>query len=265
MGENGPAAAHDSCMRCASRQPHARLPVADRWHVRKPAHSSARALINVAIIEDNRLVREGLTAKVNEQNDFEVCYAAAIGDIERIRGTASQVLLLDVGLEGEDSLNLAERIRSEVPHVRVIVMDLLPVHEDLVEFVTAGVSGFILKDATLDDLVGTIRAVAAGNTILPPEMTATLFSQIVEEAVMRGGADFMEATDLTAREKKVVSLIGDGLSNKAIAMHLDISPHTVKSHVRNVMDKLALHSRLQIASYLHKTSDDTDEVQRALP
>jgi DNA-binding NarL/FixJ family response regulator len=167
------------------------------------------------------------------------------------------VLLLDVGLEGEDSLQLAERIRVELPATRVIVMDLLPVHDDIGEFVTAGVAGFILKDATLADLLRTIRSVAGGNTILPPEMTKTLFSQIVEEAVERGLPSVSEATDLTPREQKVISLIGDGLSNKAIARMLDISPHTVKSHVRNVMDKLALHSRLQIAAYLRRTETDT--------
>lgn len=220
---------------------------------------SAPGVINVAIVEDNRLVREGLAVKLNEQPDFTVCYAAASGDMESLRQTSSQVLLLDVGLEGEDSLELAERVRAELPAVRVIVMDLLPVHEDLVEYVTVGVSGFILKDATLDDLVSTIRSVAGGRIILPPEMTSTLFSQIVEEAVVRGLEGVMEATDLTPREKKVVGLIGEGLSNKAIARHLDISPHTVKSHVRNVMDKLALHSRLQIASYLHNAAGTAQE------
>jgi two-component system, NarL family, nitrate/nitrite response regulator NarL len=215
-------------------------------------------MIRVAIVEDNRLVREGLTLKLTEQPDITVCHAAANADMEGLREASCHVLLLDVGLEGEDSLNLAERVRTELPVVRVIIMDLLPVHEDLVEFVTAGVAGFIVKDATLDDLVGTIRSVAGGNIILPPEMTSTLFSQIVEEAMVRGLEGVAEATDLTPRERKVVSLIGDGLSNKAIARQLDISPHTVKSHVRNVMDKLALHSRLQIASYLHKASDDPD-------
>jgi DNA-binding NarL/FixJ family response regulator len=215
-------------------------------------------MINVAIIEDNRLVRDGLTSKLNEQPDFTVSYSAADGNVEALRGASSQVLLLDVGLEGEDSLKLAERLRTELPGVRVIAMDLLPVHEDLVEYVSAGVSGFILKDATLADLLNTIRAVASGETILPPEMTSTLFSQIVEEAVLRGLGGVSEATDLTAREQKVVSLIGQGLTNKAIAKRLDISPHTVKSHVRNVMDKLALHSRLQIAAYLHKTSEDAE-------
>ena len=215
-------------------------------------------MIRIAIVEDNRLVREGLTLKLNEQPDFTVSHAAADGDMERLRGASPQILLLDVGLEGEDSLQLAERVRTELPSVRVIIMDLLPVHEDLVEYITAGVSGFILKDATLQDLVETIRSVAAGAVILPPEMTSSLFSQIVEEAVVRGLEGIEEATDLTARERNVVALIGDGLNNKAIARHLGISPHTVKSHVRNVMDKLALHSRLQIASYLHKSPDDIE-------
>jgi two-component system, NarL family, nitrate/nitrite response regulator NarL len=215
-------------------------------------------MTRVAIVEDNRLVREGLTLKLNEQSGIKVCLAAAAADMDGLRQTSADVLLLDVGLEGEDSLHLAERVRSELPAVRVVIMDLLPMHEDLVEYVAAGVSGFVLKDATLDDMVETIRSVAEGRTILPPEMASTLFSQIVEEAVVRGLEGIAEATDLTARERKVVSLIGDGLSNKAIARQLDISPHTVKSHVRNVMDKLALHSRLQIASYLHKTSEDPD-------
>jgi DNA-binding NarL/FixJ family response regulator len=219
----------------------------------------SRSTINVAIIEDNRLVRDGLTLKLNEQVDFNVCYSAADGSMEGLRKSASQVLLLDVGLEGEDSLQLAERVRDELPGVRVIVMDLLPVHEDLVEFVATGVAGFILKDATLEDLLVTIRSVADGETILPPAMTSTLFSQIVEEAVLRGEAGVSEATDLTPRERKVVGLIGDGLSNKAIARDLGISPHTVKSHVRNVMDKLALHSRLQIAAYLHNPGDEPEE------
>jgi two-component system, NarL family, nitrate/nitrite response regulator NarL len=210
-------------------------------------------MIRIAIVEDNRLVRDGLTLKLNEQADFTVAYAAAAGNLDVLSDAACHVLLLDIGLEGEDSLQLAKRIRVDLPATRVIVMDLLPAHEDIAEFVTAGVAGFILKDATLEDLLTTIRSVAGGNTILPPEMASTLFSQIVEDAVGRDLPGVSEATDLTPRERKVISLIGDGLSNKAIARMLGISPHTVKSHVRNVMDKLALHSRLQIAAYLRRT------------
>jgi two-component system, NarL family, nitrate/nitrite response regulator NarL len=215
-------------------------------------------MIKIAIVEDNRLLREGLTLKLNEQADITVTYAAAHGSLDAVRDAACDLLLLDVGLEGEDSLALAQRIRAELPAVRVIVMDLLPVHEDLVEFVTAGVAGFIVKDATLEDFLATILSVAGGETILPPAMASTLFSQIIDEATVRSPAGVSEATDLTARERKVVSLIGDGLSNKAIARMLGISPHTVKSHVRNIMDKLALHSRLQIAAHLHRTTDEAE-------
>lgn len=213
-------------------------------------------MIEIAIIEDNRFVRDGLTLKLNEQADFRVSYSAANGGMEALRDAAPQVLLLDVGLEEDDSLELAEQIGSELPAIRVIIMDLLPVHEDLVEFVNAGVAGFILKDATLEDLVRTIRSVAKGTKVLPPEMTSTLFSQIAEEALVQNPDGLSHATDLTPRERSVVNLIGNGLNNKAIAKELGVSPHTVKSHVRNVMDKLALHSRLQIAAYLHKTTED---------
>lgn len=213
-------------------------------------------MIRIAIIEDNRLVREVLTIKLDEQADFEVTHSAATGSIDILMDIAPQVLLLDAGLEGEDSRELAERVRGALPDTRVIVMDLLPIHEELVEFVTAGVAGFILKDATLEKLLATIRSVAGGRTILPPEMASTLFSQIVEEAILRGLDAVGHATDLTPRERSVVGLIGDGMSNKAIATRLEISPHTVKSHVRNVMDKLALHSRLQIAAYLRKDAGE---------
>jgi DNA-binding NarL/FixJ family response regulator len=118
--------------------------------------------------------------------------------------------------------------------------------------VNVGVSGFIMKDATLEELVNTIRSVAEGRHILPPEMTSTLFSQIAREAIARGREEAMEAVRMTPRERQVVELIGEGFSNKRIARQLDIAPETVKSHVRNVMEKLALHTRLQIAAYAHR-------------
>jgi len=134
-------------------------------------------------------------------------------------------------------------------------MDLLPVHEDIVEFVNAGVWGFIMKDATFEDLVGTIRSVVAGTKILPPQMTSSLFSQIAREAVDAGRSDAIESVRMTPRERQVIDLIAEGLSNKEIAARLEIAAHTVKSHVRNIMEKLALHSRLQIAAYSNRQGD----------
>ena len=212
-------------------------------------------MISVALIEDNRLVREGMAAMLNQTADFEVVAAGSSGDPALLRDANPQVVLLDVGLWDDDSLRVAETVKKEWPESKVIIMDLLPVHEDIVEFVNAGVSGFILKDATFDDLVTTIRSVAEGAHVLPPAMTSSLFSQIAKEAVVRGRAAAMESVRMTAREREVIGLIGEGLSNKEIAGRLNIATHTVKSHVRNVMEKLALHTRLQIAAYAHRQDD----------
>jgi DNA-binding NarL/FixJ family response regulator len=218
-------------------------------------------LIRIAIVEDNRLVRDGLIAMLAAEGDMVVTYAAASGDMVLLKEAGPRVILLDVGLEDHDSLTLAERVATELQDARVVVMDLLPAHDQLVEFVNVGVAGFVLKDATSEDLLGTIRSVAGGRKVLPPEMTSPLFSRIAEEAVLRGRHALTAATDLTDREQEVVELIGRGLSNKAIAAELQVSPHTVKSHVRNVMDKLALHTRLQIAAFMHggDGSPDGDE------
>lgn len=97
----------------------------------------------------------------------------------------------------------------------------------------------------------TIRSVAAGSHVLPPEMTSTLFSEIAKEAVARGRPATLDAVRMTKRERQVINHIAEGLSNKQIAARLHISTHTVKSHVRNIMEKLALHTRLQIAAFVH--------------
>ena len=208
-------------------------------------------MITVAIIEDNRLVREGMTEMLNDLPDVQVVLAATSLDTTKLRDAKPRVVLLDVGLQDRNSLRLAETVRQELTESRVIVMDLLPVHEEIAEFVNAGVAGFILKDATFDDFVGTIRSVAQGGRVLPPRMTGTLFSQIARAAVKRGADEALAEVRMTQREREVVGLIATGMSNKEIATRLSIATDTVKSHVRNIMDKLALHSRLQIAAYAH--------------
>jgi DNA-binding NarL/FixJ family response regulator len=216
-------------------------------------HVTARKTISVALIEDNRLVRDGIAALLNQLPDLKVVAGAASGDMALLRNVKAGVVLLDLGLRNGDALRVAEKVRNEFPESKIIVMDLIPVHEDIVEFVNAGVSGFIMKDATLDDLVSTIRLVADGAHVLPPQMTATLFSEIAREAVARGRPEVLaESVRMTPREREVINLIAEGLSNKEIATRLHVATHTVKSHVRNVMEKLMLHTRLQIAAYAHR-------------
>ncbi|HTJ24041.1 MAG TPA: response regulator transcription factor [Gemmatimonadaceae bacterium] len=205
-------------------------------------------MITVAVVDDNRLVREALAAMLDQLPDIRAV-AAAIADPEFLESTKPDVLLLDVGLRDEDSLSVAADIASHASGAKIVVMDLVPVNEDIVQYVNAGVSGFVLKDTTFDEFVATIRAVAAGGKVLPPRMTQSLFSQIAMAADARGREHVLEDVRMTRREREVIDLIGEGLSNKEIAQRLNIAAHTVKSHVRNVMEKLALHTRLQIAAY----------------
>jgi DNA-binding NarL/FixJ family response regulator len=212
--------------------------------------------IQVLVIEDNRLLRDGIAAMLTEQPDIKVVAAVdrAPAALERAREMKPDVVLVDAGLGDHDSLRLVAAIKHTAPEVRIIVMDLLPVPEDVLDFVNAGVSGFLAKDAMLDDFVGTVRSVASGKDVLPPALTSTLFSHIAKLAVARKPAELLEPVRMTARERAVFDLIADGLSNKEIARSLHVATNTVKGHVHNILEKLALQTRLQIAAYARSAS-----------
>jgi DNA-binding NarL/FixJ family response regulator len=210
--------------------------------------------ILVLVIEDNRLVRDELAALLDAQPDFKVVAAAegANAGLLQVRETKPHVVLVDAGLENHDSHRLVEALKKEAPESRVIVMDLLPAQEDVIAFIKAGANGFLVKDATIHDFVNTIRSVAEGTDVVPAALTGTLLSHIVEQAVTRSTAAVLESVRMTKREREITGLIADGLSNKEIATRLHIATYTVKSHVHNILEKLALHSRLQIAAHAHK-------------
>lgn len=213
----------------------------------------------VLLIEDNRLLREGIAATLGAQSDFEVVAVAEDGEaLQRMKGAGRppDIVLLDLGLEKEDSLQLMGLLRSELPDARIIAMDILPEQSDVVEFVEAGGSGFILKSASPQEYVDTIRAVAGGEKVLPAVLTASLFTHIVETALASGAGIPDSAIKLTNREKQIVDLIAEGLSNKEIAARLHIATQTVKSHVHNILEKLALSSRLQIAAFARRRAED---------
>jgi DNA-binding NarL/FixJ family response regulator len=205
------------------------------------------------LIEDNRLLREGITALIHTQPGFQVLAASADANeaLQKVREAKPDVVLLDFGLEDHDSLSLTATVHGEVPQARVIVMGLLPIQEDVANFVRAGASGFIMKDASFEELFSTIRTVAAGGEVLPRALTNSLFSQIARNVPGGAKAKVMEAVKLTARERQVIDLLGEGLSNKEIAIRLHIAVHTVKSHVHNILEKLALHTRLEVAAFSH--------------
>ena len=218
--------------------------------------------ISLVLIDDNRLLREGIASMLHEQPGFRVLAASADIDeaLEQVRGAKPDVVLIDFGLADHDSLALTEQVRLEVPEAGVIIMGLLPAQEDVAAFVRAGARGFIMKDASFEDFFATIRAVADGEEILPAELTNSLFSQIVANVSSEHRARLADEVRMTNRELEVIALLGEGLSNKEIATRLNIAVHTVKSHVHNVLEKLALHSRLEVVAFTHKRKES-----RAVP
>jgi DNA-binding NarL/FixJ family response regulator len=219
------------------------------------AASAPAATIKLVLIDDNRLLREGLVALIHAQPGFKVLAASAdvIEALQKMREAKPDVVLLDFGLADHDSLSLTATVHAEVPSARVIVMGLLPLQEDVANYVQAGASGFIMKDASFEDFFATIRAVAGGAEVLPRALTNSLFSQIARNVTQLNKTHATEAVRLTSRERQVIDLLGEGLSNKEIATRLGIAIHTVKSHVHNVLEKLALRSRLEVAAFTHST------------
>jgi DNA-binding NarL/FixJ family response regulator len=213
--------------------------------------------IRLLLIEDNRLLMDGILAILKPQKDIVIIAASSDGKntLVKIKEIKPNVVLLDLGLRSQNSLHVVEIVKRDFPEAKIIVMDLAPVQADILQYVKAGASGFILKDASLKDFLITIRSVAEGSTVLPPLLVDSLFSQIVEFAVKEGKPKLKEAIKMTKREREVIGLLGDGMSNKEIGQKIHISTYTVKSHIHNIMEKLALHTRLEIANYSY--NDET--------
>jgi DNA-binding NarL/FixJ family response regulator len=214
--------------------------------------------IGVLIIEDNRLLREGIVSLINEQDELKVigAFSERENAVAKIFELKPDVVLIDLGLRSQNSLRIVKSIRQRSDEIKIIVMDLMPLEDDILDFVKAGASGFILKEAKVNEFIKTINSVAAGEKVLPTHMTGSLFNQIIDRAVNGTPASELEqAVKMTKRERQVIELIADGLANKEIGKLLHLSPFTVKSHVHNILEKMALHSRVQIATYAHTSKE----------
>ena len=212
--------------------------------------------ISILLIEDNRLLREGISAMLKKQPDMNVIATFGNGEniLIEVAKRKPNIVLLDLGLRSQSSLNIVKLIKKRFETIKIIVMDLIPLQTDVLEFVQAGVSGFILKDANIADFYKTIRSVFEGAQVLPPHLTGSLFSQIVEHALHGSSPSvIVESVRMTKRERQVIELISDGFANKEIAQKLHLSTYTIKSHVHNILEKLSLHTRVQVANYAHIT------------
>jgi DNA-binding NarL/FixJ family response regulator len=207
--------------------------------------------IQLVIIEDNRVLREGLVTIL--EDSYGVKVLAAIGSSEAdfaVLQMKPQVVILSQRLQGPSCMQVIKRIKKEVPEIGLVVMDLIIGQKELMEFVQAGVCGFILSIATRDDFIKTVKAVGKGEKVLPTPLTTSLFLQIVDNGFESGSLPSLkEGVRITKREQEIIALIEKGLSNKEIAQDLNLATYTVKSHVHNILEKLALHSRLQVVAF----------------
>jgi DNA-binding NarL/FixJ family response regulator len=215
--------------------------------------SESAAEITLVLIDDNRLLREGFTALIQRQPGFRVLAASSqVADLmDELVAAPPHIVLLDAGLVDTDSVSAAEALHVAVPSARIVIMGLSVLHDDVATYVRAGAAGFIMKDASFAEFMATLRIVASGGQALPRELTQSLFTQIFSEEVVTDHAVIQESLRLTTREREIVDLLGEGLSNKEISARLHIAIHTVKSHVHNILEKLSLSSRLEIAAFSH--------------
>ena len=207
--------------------------------------------IRIFIVDDLRLLREGLVSLLAEQEDITVIGAAASGNkaLEKITELRPEVALIDIGVPGKDGLTVTQALRREAPEVKVFILGVLDLTDDIMACIEAGAAGYVLKEASFDYLVDTIRAVHRGESFCSPRMAASLFSRIAELASAHQPRLPQRSLKLTARELDIIHEIAHGLSNKEIAQRLFIEPQTVKNHVHNILDKLQLHTRLEAVHY----------------
>jgi DNA-binding NarL/FixJ family response regulator len=205
--------------------------------------------LGLVLVEDIRLLRDGIAAMLRAQG-LRVLAAVRSGEdvVRQILSCHARLVLVDSALSNHDGPRLVQSVTSSAPDAKVVVMDVQPAQPDIIEFVRAGAVGFILRDASADDIVATLRDVASGLYVLPPKLAEVLFACVAHQA-QRSPRDEGGGTRLTHREWQIIELIADGSSNKEISSRLNLSVHTVKSHVHSVLEKLTLRSRLQVAAY----------------
>jgi len=203
------------------------------------------ARIRVLVADDHAVVRQGLRTFLELQDDVEVVADVADGAraLDAVAEHEPDVVLMDLVLPVVDGVEAIRRIAAERPGTRVIALTSFLDDDKLFPAVRAGAAGYLLKDVEPQELVRAIRAVHAGEALLHPAVAARL----MEEVAGSGGHDASDP--LTPREREVVDLIARGLSNKRIAVELRISQKTVKAHVSNILTKLDLNDRTQVAMH----------------
>ncbi len=205
-------------------------------------------MIRVVLADDQALVRAGFRALLDAQGDIEVVGEAGNGE-EAVRlatQLAPDVVLMDIRMPGMDGLSATRRIAADdrSAGVRVVILTTFGLDEYIFEAIRAGASGFLVKDTEPGELVQAVRVVAGGEALLSPSVTKQLIAEFAARAKEPRTPDSLE--QLTDREREVVALVAEGLSNEEIAGRLFVSPATAKTHVSRAMGKLRARDRAQL-------------------
>ena len=212
-------------------------------------------MIRVLIADDQQMVRQGFTVLLNTQPDIEVVGQAvngieAVGQVGEI---VPDVVLMDIRMPELGGIEATARITAATPQVRVLVLTTFDLDEYVYEALRAGASGFLLKDASAEQLAEAVRVVAAGDALLAPGVTRRLIAEFSRLDPRPRTPLRRRVGDLTERETEVLSLIAQGLSNAEIAVRLVVAEQTVKTHVGRILVKLGLRDRTQAAVFAYES------------
>ncbi|MGH3509905.1 MAG: response regulator [Nocardioidaceae bacterium] len=205
--------------------------------------------IRVAVVDDQELFRRGLTMLLSVEEDIEVVGEAGdgIAATDLAAAAVPDVILMDVRMPKRSGIEACIAIKEVAPAARIIMLTVSDEEADLYEAVKNGASGYLLKDSSIDEVAQAIRVVADGQSLISPSMAIKLLDEFKQ--MSRSDRTQVPSPRLTERELEVLKLVAQGLNNREIAKRLFISENTVKNHVRNILEKLQLHSRMEAVMY----------------
>lgn len=205
--------------------------------------------VRILIADDHSIVREGVRMILAGQEDFEVVGEASTGReaLERARTLAPDVVVMDISMPDMNGIQATEKIRKELPSVQVLGLTMHEEHSYVFELLKVGAAGYVLKRAAAEDLVSGVRAAHRGEAFLYPSVAKAVVQDYLQRATTKEKDDAMDG--LTEREREVLTLIAEGLTNQEIAGKLYISIKTVQTHRAHIMEKLNLHDRTELVRY----------------
>lgn len=208
-------------------------------------------MIRILLADDHVLFRKGLRALLETQDDFKVVEEAADGEqaADLAASHRPDVVILDINMPKLSGLEALARIKAAAPDTRVVMLTISDAGRDVFEAVKLGAHGYVLKNAAPEELFLVLRGVARGEAAI----SGALAAKILQDIEARPAASAAPAARLSERENQVLRLVAQGLTNKDIASNLGIAENTVKNHLRNILDKLHLDNRVQLAAYAAKS------------